>query len=86
MLADAGRDDWLMCQITSQPYSDAQAVMLLDSDFVEGGWRLTSYARPAKLFTASASLVRSAVGRLEDEAHERVCEALMRLLRDDGVK
>jgi len=57
--------------------------MLIDADFVEGGLRLTSYARPAKLFTANASLVRSVAGRLADAAHGRVCDALVRLLRGD---
>jgi mRNA interferase MazF len=82
VLADAGLDDWLLCQITSQPFADARAVTLLDGDFSEGGLRLTSYARPAKLFTANASLVRSIAGQLTDAAHERVCDALVKLLRD----
>ena len=82
VLADAGRDDWLLCQITSQSFADARAVTLLDGDFFEGGLRLTSYARPAKLFTANASLVRSIVGQLTEAAHGRVCDALVNLLRD----
>ena len=82
VLADAGRADWLLCQITSQPYADARAETLLDSDFAEGGLRLPSYARPAKLFTANASLVRSVAGQLTAQAHERVCEALVQLLRN----
>ena len=85
VLADAGRDDWLMCQITSQPFADANAVELIDSDFEAGGLRLTSYARPAKLFTANASLVRSVAGVLNDAAHARVCEALIRLIRADDA-
>lgn len=82
VLADAGREDWLLCQITSQPFGDARAVTLFDSDFSDGGLRLASYARPAKLFTANASLVRSVAGRLTGAAHERVCDALVQLLRN----
>jgi mRNA interferase MazF len=82
VLADAGRNDWLLCQITSQAFADARAVTLLDGDFAEGGLRLTSYARPAKLFTANAMLVRSIAGRLNEAAHWRVCDALIGLLRD----
>lgn len=81
VLADAGRDDWLLCQITSQPFADARAVTLVDGDFAEGGLRLTSYARPGKLFTANASLVRSIAGQLNEAAHGRVCDALVRLLQ-----
>jgi mRNA interferase MazF len=82
VLADAGRNDWLLCQITSQPFADVRAVMLVDGDFAEGGLRLTSYARPAKLFTANVSLVSSVAGQLNEAAHGRVCDALVRLLRD----
>lgn len=69
--------------VLAEPYADPLAAMLIDADFVEGGLRLTSYARPAKLFTANASLVRSVAGRLADAAHGRVCDALVRLLRGD---
>lgn len=30
LLADAERGDWIACQITSNPYSDAHAVALTD--------------------------------------------------------
>jgi mRNA interferase MazF len=81
VLADAGRGDWLLCQITSKPYADPAAVEIADTDFAAGGLRLTSFARPAKLFTAHASLVQAAAGELTSDAHERVCSALVALLR-----
>ena len=84
VLADAGRDDWLLCQITSKPYADAKAVEFGDADFTVGGLQRVSYARPAKLFTAHASLIRASVGELSPPAHQRVCAALVALLDDDG--
>jgi mRNA interferase MazF len=33
VLADAGRGDWILCQVTSNPYSDARALMLSDESF-----------------------------------------------------
>ena len=84
LLADAGRDDWLLCQITSKPYADARAVALNDADFVTGSLRVVSYARPAKLFTAHASLVQSVVGEMSGATHQRVCDALVALLRPAG--
>ncbi|CAN5181319.1 hypothetical protein BH10PLA2_BH10PLA2_29250 [soil metagenome] len=36
-LADAGRGDWVLCQITSSPYGDSSAVALDASDFASGG-------------------------------------------------
>jgi mRNA interferase MazF len=32
-LADAGRGDWVLCQITSNPYGDPAAVLLDTPDF-----------------------------------------------------
>jgi len=49
LLADAGKGDWVLCQITSNPYADAHAVLLSEEDFVEGGLQRISYARPGKL-------------------------------------
>ncbi|MEW6037437.1 MAG: MazF family transcriptional regulator [Pseudomonadota bacterium] len=52
ILADAERGDWVLCQITSKPYANARAVEIAGEDFLEGGLRVVSYARPGKLFTA----------------------------------
>jgi mRNA interferase MazF len=53
VLADAGRGDWILCQVTSNPYGDPRAVRLTASSFSSGSLRAESYARPGKLFTAS---------------------------------
>ena len=80
VMANAGRGDWLLCQITSQPFGDLQAVRLEDADFAVCSLRLTNYARPAKLLTAHESLVKSVAGLLTDAAHDRVCLALVVIL------
>jgi mRNA interferase MazF len=36
LLAVAGRDDWIACQITSNPYSDPRALELTEKDFAHG--------------------------------------------------
>lgn len=58
VLAAAGRADFILCQITSNPYADPKAVELTDDDFIEGSLQRVSYARPTKLFTAHQSLMR----------------------------
>ena len=85
VLAGAGRDDWVLCQITSKPYADSRAVELLDTAFAQGGLQLASYARPGKLFTAHASLIRSVVGELNDAAHQRVVDSVVSLLRNGAA-
>lgn len=85
VLADAGRGDWLLCQITSRAYGDARAVEINDADFATGGLKLVSRARPAKLFTAHQSLIRAVVGELSAAAHQRVCAAVVALINDQAV-
>ena len=67
VLADAGRGDWILCQITSKPYADARAIRLDGPDFFSGGLELTSYVRPGKLFTANETLMLEKVGQLRAE-------------------
>src|SRR6058998_279873 len=52
VLADAARGDWILCQVTSNPYADPLAIEINAPDFSAGSLRTTSYARPGKLFTA----------------------------------
>lgn len=64
VLASAGHGDWVLCQITSNPYGDPQAVALSESSFQFGTLRIASFARPGKLFTANDSLIVARVGTL----------------------
>ncbi|HKP73665.1 MAG TPA: type II toxin-antitoxin system PemK/MazF family toxin [Pyrinomonadaceae bacterium] len=81
VLANAGREDWVLCQVTSNAYADAGAVEISDTDFLKGGLRRTSYARPGKLFTANRSLIVTEVGVLKSESFELIIEAIVKLLR-----
>lgn len=81
VLADAGRGDWILCQVTSNPYGDARAILLTDASFYTGSLRVTSYARPGKLFTASHDLMTAQVGRLQDGSPGEIIEAVIDILR-----
>ena len=81
VLADAGSGDWVLCQVTSNPYGDADAVLIEQSDFASGSLNRPSYARPGKLFTADEWLMRSRAGKLSDDAFRRVAGAVVRLLQ-----
>jgi len=80
VLAAAGRGDWILCQITSNPYADPAAVPIADVDFAAGTLQRASFARPGKLFTANASLMAAEVGRLKSEKHRQVVAAVVGLL------
>jgi mRNA interferase MazF len=81
VLADAGRGDWILCQVTSNPYSDPRAVVLSDEDFHTGSLRRKSYVRPGKLFTANRDLLVAKVGDLKPESFDRILDANISLLR-----
>jgi mRNA interferase MazF len=80
-LADAGRGDWVLCQVTSNPYGDSRAVVLDQRQFAAGALHVTSYARPGKLFTAHQSLLVASVGRLKEDAFRQIIDAVVGLLR-----
>ena len=81
VLADARRGDWILCQITSSPYGDSRAFELADSSFASGSLRVTSYARPGKLFTANRDLMVTQVGGLRGESFKQVVDAVIGILR-----
>ena len=81
VLADAGRDDWILCQITSNPYGDAQAIAITDDSFVSGSLRVASYARPGRLFTASRDLMVGQVGTMKADALRQIVESVVNVLR-----
>jgi mRNA interferase MazF len=81
VLAEAGRGDWLLCQITSKSYGDPRAIQLDAGDFGQGSLRLTSYARPGKLFTAHSSLVAGQVGELQRAKFTGIRDAVVRMIQ-----
>jgi hypothetical protein len=46
MLANVGKGDWVLCQITSNPFADPLAVEIRDSDFATGFPDAESLCRP----------------------------------------
>ncbi len=81
VLADAGRGDWILCQVTSKPYSDSRAIKLEDSSFSAGSLRVLSYVCPGKLFTANRDLIVSEVATLKSPPFQQVVDAVVDLPR-----
>ncbi len=81
VLAEAGRGDWLLCQVTSKSYGDPRAIPIAAADFSQGALRVTSFARPGKLFTAHVSLVAGQIGALQPEKFLAVRDAVVRLIQ-----
>lgn len=81
VLANCGRGDWILCQVTSKPYGDPHSVLLDQVDFISGSLRIQSFARPGKLFTANDTLFVSEIGTLSASAFGRVQEAVINVLK-----
>jgi mRNA interferase MazF len=85
VLAEAGRSDWILCQITSNPYGDTHVVKMTDHSFNSGSLRVTSYARAGKLFTANQDLMVAQVATLNASSFKLIIEAVIHILRG-GLK
>lgn len=81
VLAAAGRGDWILCQITSNAFSDPTAIEIRADDLHRETLRMSSFARPSKLFTASESLVSWTVGELELDKFDDVLNAVIDIFR-----
>ncbi len=74
VLADAERGDWVLCQVTSQPYTDPTAIEITSSDFASGSLKKTSYARTGKLFTGNAAIMTNHIGDLKNASWKKLSE------------
>ena len=80
VLAEAGHEDWILCQVTSNPYGDRRAVRLSRQDLREGSLHRESFARPGRLFTANRGLMTREVGRLNPDKLRAIVSAVVDLL------
>ena len=80
ILAKVGRGDYILVQVTSNPYGDELAIELTDDSFQTGSLKRTSYARPGKLFTANESLMERTVGELSATAVADLVSVVTRIL------
>ena len=85
VLADPGRNDWVLCQVTSQSYTDPLAVEVTNGDLASGSFRKDSYARPGKLFTANTGIMTKQLGELKPEKLEEIIRAVISLLEKSLV-
>jgi mRNA interferase MazF len=81
LLANAGRGDWIACQITSNPYADPHAVSLSSADFREGSLQRNSFIRPGKLFTAHEGMFRAIAGTLHPSSLGLARHKVLELIR-----
>ena len=81
VLAEAGHQDWVIIQITSNPLRGYQVIRLNETSFATGSLRRVSYALPAKLFTANQNLIVRQLGVLQTDVFSEIVEAVIDVLR-----
>ena len=79
VLTQAGRGDVVLCQITSQPFTDNISIEIGISDFQSGTLTRTSFARPGKLFTANQSIITRTVGEVVPGKLAEIIGSVIRL-------
>jgi mRNA interferase MazF len=82
VLAYAQRHDWILCQITSQPYGDTQAIAINEADYRTGFLSQVSYVRPHKIFTANSQLIKKKVASLTAAKHHEIIARIQKILHD----
>ena len=49
VLAGVGRGDWILCQVTSNPYGDPLAIPLAEESFDEGSFKIQQFCKTRKV-------------------------------------
>ena len=81
VIAHLDGDDLILCQITSQPNKDKQAVTITDDDFESGGLNQIINARPNRLFTMDSKIVLYRAGILQKRTLNKIIEKLIEIIR-----
>jgi mRNA interferase MazF len=80
VLADAGGNALLLCQITSQTIRDRYAVRLEPADFDSGSLAKSSFIRPNRIFSADEQIVVYRAGHVKKATIDETVSNLVKLL------
>ena len=72
VLASVSRGDYVLCQVTSNPYADPNAVELTEESFQAGSLQRVSYALPLNLFTSNLHLFLGKAVVLNEESRQEI--------------
>jgi len=70
-----------MCQITSQFVKDDYAIVLDNSDFINGSLNKPGNIRPNRLFTAEKSIITRKIGLVKQDVIEKVVDKLFEIIK-----
>jgi mRNA interferase MazF len=81
VLGDLPGDDILLCQITSQPFQDVNAVAINNTDFISGSLPVASFIKPYRIFTADKGLIIRKAGTVKQTVVSKVVQTIVNLLQ-----
>lgn len=81
VVASAGGDDLILCQMTSQANRDRYALLIDPTDLQNGTLNQPGYVRPNRLFTADRQILLYRIGMLKPAKLTTVVDAIVRILR-----
>ena len=79
VLAQGGRGDVVLCQITSRSYADPSAMEISHFDMSKGTLSRTSYVRPGKLFTANQTIITRKIGKIAPTKFAKIIDEVISL-------
>ena len=58
--------DWMVCEVTSQPRADVRQLPIADNDLASGRLLRSSWVRPDRVMTLNDVVFRRTIARLSD--------------------
>ena len=80
VIAQSSPEDWILCPITTNPYTDNRAIQLNADSLATGALWHNSYVRPNKLFTAKNTLITGEIGTLLPDVFNHLLDTITSLL------
>ncbi len=80
VIANVGKSELLLCQITSQEKYDHYAISLVKEDYDSGYLKKSSYIRPNKIFTADMEIIKYKVGSIKKNKLLEVIDKIVQIV------
>src|SRR3990167_8182310 len=82
VIATGEYDDVILCQITSKAKKGMDSIELKSDDFQEGKLKITSYARPRKIFTSDSGLILYKAAKLKKEKMKEIEDSICKIMKE----
>lgn len=79
VLANVEFNNYILCQITSRPYTSKTSIRIKTNNFTKGSLPVVSYVRPDKLFTADRAIIKTTVGQLNPKTKSKILKKVRSL-------